>query len=187
MIIRTLRYFVFIFFGVSSSVYAAPPPGNVNVINTPDVSVVNTPNVNVVSMPPINSVQEPAQSTQTLVFPANQLVYRQSVFTVPVDKRLVLEYVSVNYLTTDPDLNLRVMIEVSDNPGICPQNPKMRHALQVPERTYVDPTQVNYIISQTIKLYADPGDHLCVHINRNDDSTNRDFGVHLTGYYVDVP
>jgi len=130
---------------------------------------------------------ETVQDWQTIVFPAGATVHRESMMIIPAGKRLVLEYVSVNYLTTDETVETRAIIEVSETPGVCPSSPKMRQVLDVPERTFVSPTMQNNIISQPISLYAEANEHLCVHLNRSGDAVNRDVGVHLTGHYVDVP
>jgi len=83
-------------------------------------------------------------------------VHRESVMTVPSGKRLVLEYILVNCATTDSTVETRAIIEVSDIPGTCPQDPKMRQVLQVPEITFVSSTILNTIVSQPIRMYAEP-------------------------------
>jgi len=63
----------------------------------------------------------------------------------------------------------------------------MRQVLSVPIMTQVSSTILNTIVSQPITLYAEPDEHLCVHLNRAGETVARDVGVHLTGHYVDVP
>jgi len=130
---------------------------------------------------------QPAQDWQTIVFPASANVHRESVMSVPTGKRLVLEYISVNYATTDDTVETRAIVEVSNIQGSCPQDPKMRQVLNVPKITRVSSTILNTIVSQPINLYAEPGEHICIHLNRSGDAVNRDVGVHLTGHYVDAP
>ena len=205
------KAFVFFSFIYSTTVvYAAPQPTEVEVINTPEVYVVSMPDSNTVitgtvdtniTNPVINvkdvskSVQIPFQSTATYNYPAGATVHRQPLFTVPVGKTLVLQHVSVNYLTTADvsaeekrSYRMRVMVESSTS-GRCSSSPTMRHVIKNPELTLIALSPIyNILYSQPITMYADSGSAVCAVINRAfDESYNRDFGVHVTGYLTDMP
>ncbi len=132
-----------------------------------------------------NPARQPAQFTQT--YSASGGVFRTPLWDViPAGKTLVLEFVSVNQLTFDPSSTMRVILEVSDFPGVCPQDPTMRHVLPKPELiTVSDSGVLNHVVSQFIRMYALEGQQLCLHLNRSGDTSSQGIDVHLAGYFVD--
>lgn len=180
--------------GLVANVNAAKPNQDVNVVNIPDVTVTN-PQTSVtvdndsanpvpVTVEGANAVQ-PAQTYKRMVMGGT--VHRESEMTVPSGKRFVLEYISVNFaMPPDENPGTRANITVSDITGVCPQDSKMRHVLQVPEIARVSNEITNTIVSHTIKLYAEPEETLCIELNRTNDTFVHNVEVHLTGYYVDV-
>ena len=130
-------------------------------------------------------IAEPVNFTQIYTIGAGVTVYRQPLFEVPDGKLLVLEFVSLNVDSFDPNLGLQAMIEASGTPGACSQSPVMRHVLQNPEGVVIIAAgKLSYNTSQPIRMYADPGLQMCLHLNRAGQTPAIDLDVHLTGYYL---
>ncbi len=112
--------------------------------------------------------------------------HRQLLFQVPEGKRLVVEYISLNIVSYDPQMGMRAIIEVSS--GVCPEAPDIRHVLQKPEMVVVSGSILNYLVSQPIRIYAEPGQFFCMHMNRSggEAGISRGIDVQVTGYLVDV-
>jgi hypothetical protein len=113
--------------------------------------------------------------------------HRQVLFQVPQGKRLVVEYISLNIVSYDPQMGMRAIIEASA--AVCPGSPEIRHVLQKPEMVVVSGSILNYLVSHPIKIYAEPGQFFCMHMNRSggEASVSRSIDVQVTGYLVDIP
>jgi hypothetical protein len=112
-------------------------------------------------------------------------------FTVPVGKRLVIEYVSGN-LNAVPSCNTAPRMELRTSVGgttvnhyFSPENTGIVDELNGsgPERSYV--------LSRETRLYADPGSQVLaiLHLSASPGCgyTTGDFGLHVSGYLVDIP
>ena len=128
---------------------------------------------------------EPFQFTQVYTVGSGITVFQQPLFQVPEGKRFVLEHISVDLLTQTSGWGMRSLIEISDIPGTCPQDPIMRHTLSVSELVILNPTYYSWVISQPLRLYADTGQQLCLYMNRYDQAQS-EVGVHLTGYLTNM-
>ena len=133
-----------------------------------------------------NPALQPEQIHEIMSFSSGTHVQRKVIYQVPLNKRFVLEHISAYYATTDGSISMRAIIEVSETSN-CPSFPKFRHILQVPQLTQTSPTIYNYIVSQPMRLYVEPEDYLCIHLNRSGDFNTRDVEVLLSGYLVDLP
>src|SRR5262245_11952302 len=104
--------------------------GNVNVVNTPNVNVVNTPNVHVTSLPAVqvsssvdsplftrnvNDAVEPIQVDYDITFTSGTTPFT-TIYAVPADRRLAIEFVSSVGFTPVADRVTRLQITLGAGP-----------------------------------------------------------------------
>lgn len=169
----------------------APPPFNVNVVNTP-LPVTGTINVgNLGDSPlPVRDVDNPArQPIQANIIEVPPQIPNPILFTVPAGKRMVIEYVSADIrantqCATAPQYALR-----TTTGGVA-----LNHFFQS-EFTGTLGAAANeatraYGLSQQTRIYADPNTTVTLDI-RTDAFPSCAFmvndGIHVSGYLVDVP
>ena len=177
------------------------PTQNVNVVNTPSVNVANTPTVNAQqsgawsvgitgtsavhvvneSDSPVlaRDVDEPArhpfQRGLVLDFPAGQGT-ASAEFTVPANKRLVIEYVSARISLTEGNLHwFSVRTAAGDSTGTHFFAP-----MSIPNLPGF------YTISQQTRLYAGPGSTVTIEARRTINFSADSGSAGISGYLVDV-
>lgn len=124
---------------------------------------------------------EPFQHTQIYTIPAGVTVFRQPLVTIPLGYRLTLEFVSLNIDSYVAGEGIRAMLEASDAPDSCSQDPAMRHVLQNPQGVLVTPSKYSYNTSQVFRMYIEENQTVCLHLNRATDTSSTNLDVHLTG------
>lgn len=172
-----------------------PPAQNVNVVNTPTVNaeqsgawsvgIIGTPSVEVVntSDSPVlgRDVDHPArhafQRGVTLEFATGEGI-ASAQFTVPANKRLVIEYVSANIVLTDGIIfRFSVRTSAGSSTGT---------------HYFVPMSQPNfpegYTISQDTRLYAAPGTTVTIEARRvvNATSLPSTGFAEISGHLVDL-
>jgi hypothetical protein len=177
------------------------PTQNVNVVNTPSVNVANTPTVNAeqsgawsVGITGTSDVQvvngsdtpvlgrdvdqparQPFQRGVQLAFAAGQGT-ASAEFTVPANKRLVIEYVSARISLTEGNLHwFSVRTAAGDSTGTHFFAP-----MPIPNLPNI------YTISQQTRLYASPGSTVMIEARRtiNFDADSGSAGI--SGYLVAI-
>lgn len=132
---------------VASPLPAAPPTSNVNVVNEPTVRVVNQPEVRDADHPARQAFQI---SLCTGGWPPG-CGSTPDQFTVPADKRLVIEYVSAHCNAnhfSDTLSSISVQTIVDGVPAF--------HSL-VPVFMGNSASFRHYVAAQQMRVYADPG------------------------------
>ena len=180
-----------------------PPTSNVNVVNTPSVNVANTPTVNaqqsgvwsvgVTGTAAVHIVNEldspvlerdvdqparqPFQRGVSLAFPAGEGT-ANAEFTVPANKRLVIEYVSARISLTDGTLHwFSVRTAAGSSTGT-----HYFASISIASLPNV------YTISQQTRLYANPGSTVTIEARRifNPDIGADSGSATISGYLVDM-
>lgn len=172
-----------------------PPIQSVNVVNTPTVNaqqsgtwsvgITGTPSVQVVNLSdsPVlgrdvdHPARHPFQRGMVIEFETGQGI-ASAQFTVPANKRLVVEYVSAHINLTDGVMSrFSVHTAAGDSTGTHYFAP-MSHPL-FPE---------SYTISQQTRLYATPGSTVTVEARRTFNATSLpDTGfATISGHLVDL-
>ena len=181
--------------------------GTVNVGNFPGtqaVTVGNTPNVNVANMPTMeldpsmivaipntankallirdtdNPARQPVHHAMQCFMQASNSCFDPSPYTVPSGKELVIESVSaeVQLPTTQKVTFLFFFTTVGNS------NVPMSSA---PSYQTDDGTFANFVVSQQMRMYADPTTSVSIVCNRNSTLGNGECLAQFSGYLVDVP
>ena len=186
----------------SSASYAQgnKQPSDVNVVNTPNVNVVNTPtvnvgntlSVNVVGTPtvqvgntaanplPVRDAENPARQpfTETLVSP------NKPSLTVPVGKRLVIEFVSGSGFITSGQKFLTTALQctVYTKDGVGNVLHNFTPSLMGTQNTGNNLFDI-FSISQQTRLYVEPGGTVEIFMENTAGVVGLRFTV--TGYLVD--
>lgn len=151
-------------------VVSAEPAQKVRVVNNPEQSV------------PVYDVDNPAlqpfQQYVHLVFDPTQLGGGKT-FTVPADKRLVIEFVSGNVALRQGSVsNFTVTTTVNGIIG--------KHRLVVTSQGPSGGLPISYTVSQNMRVYADPGTTVIVFVNATLGGEGG-FDATISGYLVDLP
>ena len=152
-------------------------PKNVNVVNTPNVSVTNTPKV--LNANDSNIFQE------TRVKNSTDDDLEIFSYSVPLGKRLVIEFVSVS-ATIGKGEKMHAFIRGGDvfNDAIHPIT--MNFQVTVASRDL-------FAGAQLMKMYAEPGTTVEILVSRRDAADTgavkpgASFSTSISGYLVDVP
>ena len=154
---------------------------DVNVVNTPtvlaqqsgtwDVGITGTPNIRDLDEP----ARQPYQRTGGLDFAAGQDI-TTTEFTVPANKRLVIEYVSAQIIVAEPIFWFSVKTTAGSAQGTHFFAP-----MALPNVAGL------HIVSQQTRLYANPGSTVTIEARRyNDlDLDARSGRTGFSGYLVD--
>jgi hypothetical protein len=167
---------------LSSSAHAGPSAqtSNVNVVNTPSVNVVNTPAAPVFVRDVDNPAKQPFETTGLLAFSDGQYDIELTVTTVPAGKRLIIEYVSL-YATlfTGQSLVFATLHSTGNNGNAY-------HRLPITGPTN-DGGYDEFMVSQAIRMYADPGTPVTLRVRRSTSSGySLDGDYAISGYFIDV-
>ena len=169
----------------------APPPFNVNVVNTP-LPVTGTINVgNLGDSPlPVRDVDNPArQPIQANIIEVPPQIPNPILFTVPAGKRLVIEYVSADIQANTQCATAPLYALRTTTGGVA-----LNHFFQS-EFTGTLGAAANeatraYGLSQQTRIYADPNTTVTLDIRTSafpSCSFMVNDGIHVSGYLVDVP
>ena len=154
---------------------------DVNVVNTPtvlaqqggtwDVGITGTANVRDLDEPS----RQPYQRTGALDFAAGQVI-TTTQFTVPSNKRLVIEYVSAQIIVSEAIFRFSVKTSAGDS-----QATHFFVPMALPNATGL------HIVSQQTRLYAGPGTTVIIEARRiNDFDLDAWSGqTAFSGYLVD--
>ena len=185
--------------------------GTVNVGNFPGtqaVTVGNTPNVNVANMPtmeldPSMIVAIPNTANKALLIrdtdnPARQPVHHDMVcdmkaindvpficvdpfpYTVPSGKELVIESVSAQVqLPTTQKVNFLSFLTTVGGTGVLMS--------LAPSYQFDDGTLAHFVVSQQMRMYADPTTFVSIGCNRSSFLGDGQCRAAFSGYLVDVP
>lgn len=176
--------------GFSTGGLAAGPPAGlgVRVLNTPlpVTGTVNVGPVNITGTVPIRDIENPArqpyQNDEILSTPAG-LLGDNATFTVPSDKRLVIEFVSFSANWPAGQYTTRFFIGVCNAAGgTCPTSYYVAPSAPVAEFG----GEVFSVGSSPVRLYADPGTEVTVGVRRNATTGEGLASVSVSGYLVDV-
>jgi hypothetical protein len=151
------------------------PPSPVEVVNTQANPV------------PIQDMDNPArQSVQhscVCSIPGGSAIDTDSVL-VPLGKRLVIEFVSVHALLPTGQIP---EVQVFTGTGALPGGTtSMGHQIALTGPLASAVTDI-YQASQPVRLYADPGSEVLIHVARNQTGGAATFKVTWTGHLVDLP
>jgi hypothetical protein len=152
-------------------------PRNVNVVNTPNVNIANTPKV--LNANDLNIFQESRVDNN---FKDSLKVF---TFTVPLGKRLVIEYASV---FANLGKGEKVHAFVRGGNGFQ----DALHPIVMTFQATIGGHDL-FVGSQAMKLYAEPGTTVDLLISRRDaadtGAVNQDSNIEgsISGYLVDVP
>jgi len=163
---------------------------NVGITGTPNVNIAGTPTV---ALAAGSTVQLGTQTAPVLVRdvdnPGKQR-FRQifslrapdcsDEFVVPVDKRLVIELVNISVFA-DPGRTL--LVELT-SPGT-----RVTFPLKLQGTFDILGGRDLLVANEPVRLYFNPNEHfdICTSIQRNDQSSDNEANVSLSGYFVDVP
>ena len=177
---------------VSPAVAAGPAGGlDVNVVNTPAVTVTNTPDVNVVNEVAVRNTDHPALQPVNFgvglgTSPAsNAGVFQLNgpEYTVPAGKRLVIEFVSAEFLTDTGALTSAYLYVRTTTAGF-------RVIGGTSESVACEAAVSCIAISKLVKIYANPGDKVAFRgvLAVNKATSAALFMNHgFSGYLVDLP
>jgi hypothetical protein len=173
---------------LTASPQGGRPPSDVNVVNTPTVNIGNTPTVNIGNFPTPTPVatREPAH----IAFELSSSALLSSVpeadqYTVPEGKRLTIEFVSAQVVTSPPHEASFLQVQVN------PSAPGTRsHYIEVNSpKTNFFPKNISST-SQEMHLVANSGEKIGFTFGQTDftggdpPSTVR---MNLSGYLEDAP
>ena len=154
---------------------------NVNVVNTPNVKVVNTPNVKITNTPKVlngndsNIFQDRRELTTDLNADAVS-------FTVPLGKRLVIEFASIR-TTVGQGEQVQAFIRAGN--GLADA---IHPILMSFQQTVAG--QDNYVGGQLMRMYAEPGTTVELLVSRVKGgaapSPNARITGSVSGYLVDL-
>jgi hypothetical protein len=153
----------------------APPPfvQDVNVVNTPlPVEVTNTP------------AAEPVQHKCVCVISGGSATTTDTV-TVPSGRRLVIEFVSVRALVP---IGQTPEVQIFTGTGGLPSGTtSMGHSIALPVTPVPGGSVDVYHASQPVRLYADPGSGVTIHVARFQTTGTATFEVTFSGHLVTLP
>lgn len=185
---------------VSNVLFAAPPAKDVNVVNQPTVTVDDTTPIKVdvqggaifaldVDQP---ARQRFAKTVALLIIPTGSSDTDSSLI-VPADKILVIEHVSIQSRPAFPTpAGAFIQLTIStDTVGLT-----VSHPIGLVEGVDSGVLQVGgipagatFVLSQPVRLYADPGSVVQVGVIRNFNNTTNSFNqsmfVTISGHFVD--
>ena len=170
---------------------------SVNVTNTPtvraqqqgswNVGIIGTPTVQIANLAvPVRDVDNPAihpfQKELDPLVPAGSFTASDSL-TVPLGKRLVIEFASATISTT-AGTKLWVRIQTTANGSINFHSllPELQGPFSADGSDFL-------LAAQPMKIYADPGTQVTViaSVLGGVANTNTGAGVVMSGHFVDVP
>jgi len=156
-----------------------PPTSNVNVVNTPNVNVVNTPTVKDAD----NPATQPFQASVQGSFNNNggRDTGYVGITTVPAGKRLVIEHASVfgQVLTGHSLIQTLIKVTLGGQEAL--------HYLTISAQGS-DGFFDNFVASEQVRFYADPGTQVFGYAFRNASAGDNDYVQFIiSGYFVDVP
>ena len=173
----------------------AEKPKPVVVENSPDVYVTNGAQEPVPVREVDKSIQKPIQASISVNPDTSQIPPDSSpggtIYTVPSGKRLVIEYVTVQVLATHIDKKfqpeerfiafIKTTLDNNDNPHLL-------GALS-PPLGLGSPWYDRQLLTQTLRLYADPGTDVDMWIMLGEPSffRERPISFEISGYLLDVP
>ena len=152
-------------------------PKNVNVVNTPNVIVTNTPKI--LNANDSNIFQEARVKNST----NNDAEF--FTYTVPLGKRLVIEFVSVN-ATIGKGEKMHSFIRGGNGFSDAVHPITMNFQVTVANRDI-------FVGAQQMRMYAEPGTTVEILVSRRDAadtgavSPNAVMETSISGYLVDVP
>ena len=160
-------------------------PKNVNVVNTPNVNVTNTPNVSVTDTPKVLNANDSNIFQETRVKNSTDDVFEIFSYSVPLGKRLVIEFVSVS-ATIGKGEKMHAFIKGGDvfNDAIHPIT--MNFQVTVANRDL-------FAGAQLMKMYVEAGTTVEILVSRRDAADTgavkpgASFSTSISGYLVDVP
>ncbi len=136
----------------------------------------------------VDEARQPFQANAGLPFTGKSpWISSEWVYTVPADKRLVIEGVSGNGLVEAQESIEIVQIRTTA------AGTAATHILDGPTILYSTPIIRRYALTETVRLYADPRTQVRITAERNRASGSYAnasyirFDVALTGYFVSVP
>ena len=145
----------------------SPTPTSVNVVNTPGVRDADNP------------ARQPFQAELFLTGISGSAGFLQ-VGQVPAGKRLVIENISVSGVTPTGQ---RVFVGLITTLGDF----IARHPLLVHAQGTNETGEAEFVISQQVRLYADPGSNLTFYVKRSSTTGQAVFFyATISGYLVDV-
>ena len=154
-------------YGQTTKGQQTPTTANVNVVNTAQVRDADNP------------ARQPYQNGFFLVG-VNAIQDSWLLATVPAGKRLVIENVAVSGVTPTGQ---RMFVSLST--GV--NNLALRHPLLVSAQGTNEDGEAEFVISQQVRLYADPGTAVTLHLKRSSTTglAAITFAT-ISGYLVDV-
>jgi hypothetical protein len=180
------------------------PPSDVNVVNTPDVKVVNTPNVNVASLPavqigngaanavPVEVTNLPGEqaASEPMTFNANFLIEapysgnQVDIYTVPAGKRLVIEFLSVDFHDTiQRDHGVEIQVFETN------RTPRFSFAMDGKFREAGGSSHpFRDMVSKQVQIFAAPGSRVTLLASRSSLGDAASSVVYaITGHLESVP
>lgn len=169
----------------------APPPLDVNVVNTP-LPVTGTVSVSNLASSPltVSDVDNPArQPLQANIIEVPPQIPNPILFTVPAGKRLVIEYVSADIqantqCVTAPRYALR-----TTTGGVTLEHFFYSELVGTVGSDANDATRA-YGLSQQTRIFADPNTQVTLDIRTSAFPScgfSVNDGIHISGYLVNVP
>jgi hypothetical protein len=174
---------------------------NVGISGTPDVNLASGASVginpsgntvqvgNTASAPVlVRDVDSPARqpfqdfNSIDLVAPFGNT--ERVLFTVPTDKRLVIEFISLLALMP-ADQKSTVTLRTFINDG-HPSTSFGKSFLVLTAQGTFNATDI-YTASQPVRIYADPGTEVFFLVSRTSGTGSAQYQVCISGYFVDVP
>lgn len=160
----------------------APPPFDVNVVNTP-LPVTGTVSVsNLGDAPlPVQDVDSPGRQPVTAEGSCSGSGCTATVYTVPAGKRLIVEYAS---LTANIPLGKVARWRlITNNAG--QQGAELNFPLTQPPVIFGIIPQST--AGQQVRLYAEAGSEVEMNGTTSDNATPSNYIFSISGYLVDVP
>jgi hypothetical protein len=145
----------------------------VNVVNTPlPVEITNTP------------ATEPVQHKCVCVITSGTAIATDTV-AVPSGRRLVIEFVSVRtILPTGQTPEVQIFTGTG---GLPSGTTSMGHSIALPVTPIPSGASDVYHASQPVRLYADPGSDVTIHVARFQTTGTATFEVTFSGHLVTLP
>ena len=165
-----------------------PPPLNVKVINTPSepVPVAGTVNVENLSSRPLSvrDVDNPArravQATASCGLESSELSCTATIFSVPANKRLVIEYFSERILVPEGQVaRVGILTKLASDELVL-------HAVYTPASEF-SLGLGSIWTGQQVKIYADAETEVLVRGSRSSSSGQAAFFFTISGHLVDIP
>ena len=167
-----------------------PVSGTVNIGSMPNVNIGNTPNVTIsgnTSASPlfVRDVDNPARQPFQIGFPftmnpATIQVFQS--FTVPVGKRLVIEYVSMGSGSVPVGQHLFIILLTTVG-GVG----AFHYVAVTPQGSLPPPNAADtFVASQPMRVYADPGTTVNIQMQRESGVGACEPNLTVSGYLVDV-